>query len=1271
MRRRSLRAALSVAAIGATAVAGLSVPGGAAVASTAVSVDRLEINASPSPLGIDDATPTFSWILRSGQRGVQQRKYRLVVATTAAKAAAGKGDVWDSGTISSGDTTVDYSGRKALKARTRYYWSVQAQAPGSTRWAAPAWFETAYLNASDWRGQWIAGEPRPVTVPTTAEGAADDACCIQANTTLAEPAAAGAGNVKVASISALATGGSITIGTAAAAQTVTIRSVGTAATSTTLAASTAAGGTTLYVASIAGFTTGAPITVAGQTATVTTVGTAQGQQRTLAAPAETGATTLKVNSVNGFAVGTPVLIGAGDAAQIRVVSAVGTAGETGTGITLNEPLSAAAATGTTVRSLGTGIQITPALTATAAAGAAVSSPGTGVTITPALTTAQPAGAPLVGNSTPTEICRPAGGSPNAGSCKPIRPTYLMRKSFDVAPVTRHGSVVSARLYSVGLGWNQPTVNGQKPDPDAYLNPGFTDYEDTVQYTTDDVTKLIQQDRWSPKTNVVATELGAGRYDSESQPSNHRFETAQWRNLETLRADLWVRYADGTEQLIKSDNTWKTSVDGPTRYNDFDTGETYDARRKLTGWNQAGYADKAWTNTRTVTGPAGDLIAQQTEATVKIADHNGPFPRWSPATGVHAFDTGRQRTGWATVKIWGAAKGQVIRIVYVERRNDDTTKDDPAIPGTGQDGALQLAGNLQQEYYVSDGTGTEANPETYAPNWNFAGFQWVQIDGSGGAALPDNVKVDVASVQELRTGFREIGTFESSVPLLNQIYANVRGSVAGDWLAGYSMDTPTYEKDGWTGDAQIILPTVANIFDIQRSMRKSARDAVDSQLANGQVGLLIPGAQGYGYCSPTDPAVDPNDYTPCGNAPSLNVFKPDGGGATPIWDAFLQVVPAEGYLRYADLEPIRTAYDAMTKYMDRNIQGGKPYEQGPGGWFVWDGSNDWTLNSGLGDWAFVTGAEGNAAEGTNLNVGGFQAASSTAFTAYLATKTAEAAKLLYADTRNPRYLRDAKQYETLFQNIRRDFNARWWDATRGFYAENTTQELRQGFQAWAIGFGLVEEKNKRALQEKLAYDVAVTRTGHAMIGFVGIRWIWPVLTEAAHAGVPYAKEALFKVAQQTTYPSYGYHIGLGYTGVGEYWESTTRTRNHQFQGSIGQWFYEELAGIKPAAAGYSKITIQPLPGGQYGVDHVAASVDTVHGLVKSSWTQATDGSLRLDVTIPANTTATIHVPAASKGNVSEGNRPAHQVAGIHHLGHQQDAEVYRVGSGTYSFRVTAG
>ena len=1228
---------------------------------------KLETNATSQALGLDDATPMLSWNIDSDERGTMQSSYRIVVATTASRAQNGQGNVWDSGKVDSDATVVDYTG-PSLKSRTRYYWSVKSWVPGETAWSEPTWFETGYLDESEWGGSWIAGAPRSTTTGTTAEGQADDVALLP-DTTLAASAAAGASNLKVTNVNGFSVGQQIVVGLGASAQTVTVDSVGTAAVRTVLAAPAASGAERIYLNSVTGLAVGGELKVGSSTVTITNVGTAAGNaSRTLAADVAAGDITIKVNNTGGFTAGQPVLIGSGDTSVIRTAVAVGTAGATGTGITLDAAVGATFASGASARGLGSGVGVS-ALSAATAQGAAAFAPGSGVGINAPLDAAREEGVTVrrAGNG---DVCRPVGNSPNAGVCKPVRPTFLMRKSFQVPALSAHGKVVRARLYSSGLGFSEPSINGRKTQPAGHLNPGFTDYQNSVQYTTDDVTALIQQAPSGATQNVLASEIGAGRYNSETVPSNHRFETAQWRAQETLRADLWLTYADGTEQLVKSDDSWKTSIDGPTRYNDFDNGETYDARKVIPGWNTAAYNATSWANTRFIDGPQGELISMVNEPTELVAEHEGPFYSWRTPEGALAFDTERQRIGWAKIAVWGAEPGQVIRVQYIERRNDDLSIDDPNVPGTGQDGALAPPGSLQQGYYVSDGTGTEANPEIFEMNWNFAGFQWVQIDGNGGAKLPDNVKVDVKSVQEVRTAFDEVGTFETNVDLLNKIYANVRGSVSADWINGYSMDTPTYEKDGWTGDAQIILPTVANIFDIQRNLQKLSRDATESQWDDGQVGLLIPGAQGYGYCSPssTDPTVS---YVPCGTSPSLNVFKSTGNGATPIWDAYLMVLPWENYNRYDDLTGAKTAYPSMIRYLDNWIQGGKPYSQGPGGWFVRDGSEDWTLSTHLGDWAFVTGADGNAAEGTNLNVGGLQAASGTAFTAYIVKLTADMARLLAEDTGDDSYLADAARYDELFENIRADFNKRWWDEERGFYAENPTQELRQGFQAWAIGFGLVEEGNREALMEKLARDVAVTRSGHMMIGFVGMRWMWPVLTEAAHLGVPHAKDALFAVAQQTTYPSYGYHIGLGYTGVGEYWEASTRTRNHQFQGSIGQWFYEELAGIKQAAPGFKEITVRPLIGSEYGVDEVAATHESLHGLIKSSWKDSED-ELVMDVTIPANTTARVHVPAEVAEAITESGTgtasPAASAPGVTLVGPENDAIVFEIGSGTYRFTV---
>src|SRR3954453_9921481 len=143
------------------AVAALVVPGRALAATT---VSGLEANANPAPLGIDDPTPTLSWRLTASERGAQQSAYQVVVATTAAKAAAGTGDVWDSGRVAS-DRNTAVSGGPALASRTRYYWSVRSYTGATpSAWAPAGWFETAYLSPSDWKGSWISGPERLAVV---------------------------------------------------------------------------------------------------------------------------------------------------------------------------------------------------------------------------------------------------------------------------------------------------------------------------------------------------------------------------------------------------------------------------------------------------------------------------------------------------------------------------------------------------------------------------------------------------------------------------------------------------------------------------------------------------------------------------------------------------------------------------------------------------------------------------------------------------------------------------------------------------------------------------------------------------------------------------------------------------------------------------------------------------------------------------------------------------------------------------------------------------
>jgi alpha-galactosidase len=225
------------------------------------------------------------------------------------------------------------------------------------------------------------------------------------STTLFEPAAAGATNVKLGSTTGFAVGGPITVGTGAAAESATVTAVGTPGGASTLFTDAAAGATNVKVASIAGLTVGQPITIGtGSTAevpVVTAVGT-PATATTLSTAATAGATNLKVASVAGISIGDGLAIDTGTNRESVTVTGVGTAGATGTGVDVTPALALAHSggfRGAAVADLskpGTGVTFSPALGSAHPAGTATRGDGTGVTFSPALTAAHASATAVVG-----------------------------------------------------------------------------------------------------------------------------------------------------------------------------------------------------------------------------------------------------------------------------------------------------------------------------------------------------------------------------------------------------------------------------------------------------------------------------------------------------------------------------------------------------------------------------------------------------------------------------------------------------------------------------------------------------------------------------------------------------------------------------------------------------------------------------------------------------------------------------------------------------------
>jgi alpha-L-rhamnosidase len=803
-----------------------------------------------------------------------------------------------------------------------------------------------------------------------------------------------------------------------------------------------------------------------------------------------------------------------------------------------------------------------------------------------------------------EFCRPvawltsgfAARIPNnQGECREIRPAPMLRRSFRVTkPVAR------ARVYSSGLAYNLLTINGGTAG-DGVLEPGFTDYARTVHYTTRDVTSLLR-----PGENVVATELGSGHFDDATKTWDWGWDDAEWRATPRLRLDLYLTYTDGSEEVVRSDGSWKVSTEGPRRYDSFYLGETYDARREIAGWRQPAFDDSAWPAARVVSGPAGVPRAEAQEP-IRVVDVRPAGTRSEPSPGVFVYDVGQNLTGWAEIRVRAPA-GTAVEVFYSEKLNPDGT--------ASSDGNGLVFGQLQTDDYVARGRGDEV----WTPSFSYKGFQYVQVSGPGGKPLPDGASVTVARILHVRSDLARRSSFESGQATLDRIHRNTTWAIQSNML-GVVTDTPVYEKNPWTGDAQLTAGAASLLFDTERLYGKMFQDMVDAQTPQGEVPLLCPSNQNYGYLG--KPA-----------------FKPvDCCGATPAWDAFWFVIPWETYRRCGDPAGLEKVYPAMRRYLDDWIPR----------WTDKDGDgHPHTLTSGLGDWVAPEGVP-------TLN-----ALASSAYYAYLVRIAGDAARVLgKAD--------DVARYEELFGKVRSDFNARFLGED-GVYREKATEPFIETAQILPLAFGLVPDDRRAAVAARLADDIVNARGGNAWVGVLGARYVLPVLTATGHHDVA------LTVATQTDEPSWGYWTDvLKFTALGESWPADTRSRNHHFFGAIVQWLYEELAGLRPLEPGYRVVEFRPeIP--KTGLESVSVSYESVRGTVATSW-RRTPAGLELDVTVPANATGRVAVPATRAEGVTEIGSGRALVAehapSVSLVGVQGDRVVYEVGSGKYQFRVAGG
>jgi alpha-L-rhamnosidase len=746
------------------------------------------------------------------------------------------------------------------------------------------------------------------------------------------------------------------------------------------------------------------------------------------------------------------------------------------------------------------------------------------------------------------------------------PAPLLRRE-----VTLDAEPERARLSVSGLGSHVVAVNAERvSDP---LDPALTDYEERVPYVTYDVT-----DRLRAGENALAVELGRGRYALTTE-NVWKWEETPWQgDRPVLRCQLTVELASGEQITVKTDGTWRAAA-GPTRSDSVYAGERYDARAEHDGWRDPGFDASDWDAAEVVAGPDGEMCPQ-TAPPVRVTRSVSPASVTELDDGV-VFDFGEMLAGWTELSVEAPA-GTEVTIRHGERLHDDGTVD------VEQN---HVDAEIQTDTYVCAGEGEER----WEARFSYKGFRYAEVRGADPVVVSLTAKVAHSAVD------RAESAFDAGNELLAQIHENSRRAILNNYH-GVPTDTPTYEKNGWTGDAQLTAEAALYSFDAGRFFGKWLGDFADAQRADGEVPPIVPTSD-WGYSD------GPKEG---------GILSPNPG-----WDCAYVFLPWWLYRYRGDERPLREHYEGMKGVVASLL--------------TW--SDGYVLEEGLGDWL----APGPTPTETRPRPPEGPGVTSTAYLARMVEVVVAAAELLGRE-------RDRERFATLAESVRDALNDAFLDGEAGVYRTGEAEEYRQTSNVVPLAFDFVPDDAEAAVVDRLVADVR-ERDAHLNTGILGTKHLLPVLTDHGHADLAY------EVATQTTYPSWGNWVENGATALYEAWELSARSRDHHMFGAIDEWFYRDLAGVRPADPGFETVAVSPVV--PEGLDSVRATVDTVRGPVSVAW--ADEEAFTLDLTVPGNTSA--HVALPVDGTVSVNGEPPADAGAS-----QKEREGFVVGAGEWSFRV---
>ena len=417
---------------------------------------------------------------------------------------------------------------------------------------------------------------------------------------------------------------------------------------------------------------------------------------------------------------------------------------------------------------------------------------------------------------------------------------------------------------------------------------------------------------------------------------------------------------------------------------------------------------------------------------------------------------------------------------------------------------------------------------------------------------------------------------SSNEMLNSIHRIGLWSMKGN-MVGYPTDCPHREKGAYNGDGQVVAEAAMHDFHMIPFYRKWLNDMHDSQEANGRI-------------------------------PNTSPMLVGGMGGGIGWGSAYVLLPWWIYKYYDDKEILREHYPAMKRYLSYLHKLARIDEHPEEPYIINYFDGYWYS---LGEW--MSPDRGDCPNHAVVN---------TFYYFYDAKLMSQIAALLGHDD-------DSQYYRALSDTVKQAFNEKFFSPETNIYGVDSTF---QTYQLLALAGDMVPDGHAKGVLQTVADDIR-KRNNHLNTGMIGTKYLWSIMSDGGF------HELIYKVATQESYPSYGYWLRNNFTTMPEDWAGNI-SHNHQLFASITEYFYCCLAGIRTPVTGgttngYRHIMLQPcMPD---SLRSVRAALQTPAGKIVSGWERRNTQEYKYEVTIPANTTATLLLPATKHARLTESGK----------------------------------